>query len=291
MRAPLKIAIVGRLGGAEPLVNDLASGLARRGHRVRLYPPEAYERVFRRVRADNPDVVSQHAFDAEAIELSAGLPVLHTLHMPPIVPGVVRACLESGASFVAVSDFVATQWRAAGLERVQTIRNGVPDFTPLPAVVKPVALCSEKAIASGLRAAQRAGLRVQMLDGVPPRELSQLMAGSAVCLLPVEGDEPVALLAAQAQVAGCPVAGYARGALTEIVEHGVSGVLAPPGDGAALAAAVRRARALDRRQVRASGRARLLIAPVIGRYEAELAALAERQRPRRAPVFELSIDH
>ena len=286
----LNIAIVAPNGGAEPPVSDLASGLARRGHRVRRYAPEGYDRLFRRVRAENPDVVSQHAFDAEAIRLSAGLPVLHTLHLPPTVHTVVRACAQSSASFVALSDFAAAQWRAAGLERVQTIRVGVPDFTPLPAVVQPTALISEKGTAPAIRAARRAGLRVQILDGLPRRELSQLMAGSAVCLLPVERDEPFDLVAAEAQVAGCPVVGYAHGALPEVVEHGVSGVLCPPGDEAALAAAVRRALVLDRRQVRASGRARLLIAPMIERYEAELAALAERQRPRRAQVFELSID-
>jgi hypothetical protein len=65
----------------------------------------------------------------------------------------------------------------------------------------------------------------------------------------------------------------------------VSGLLVPPGDGAALTIALRRALALDRRAVRASARARLLIEPMLDRYESELTALAERSRPPRAQVI------
>jgi hypothetical protein len=303
----MKIAVVAALvapvgtaaayGDYEPLI-DLATGLARRGHRVRLYAAEgscvpgvelvecsSYARLFRRLRADGADAVSQHAFDAEAIALAAGLPVLHTLHMPPIVPAVTRALAASGAAVAAVSSFAAAQWRSAGLQRVHTIPNGVPDFTPLGAVVQPVALiagrsCREKGSAAGIRAALRAGLHVRMHERLPRRDLWQLMAQCAVCLMPIDGDEPFSLVAAEAQIAGCPVVGYARGALPEIVQQEVSGILVPPGDEAALAPAIRRALTLDRPRVRESGRARLLITPMLERYEAELRALARRQALR-----------
>jgi hypothetical protein len=176
--APL-VASIGTAAAYEDraLLIDLATGLARRGHRVRLYAAEgscvpgvelvecsSYARLFRRLRADGADAVSQHAFDAEAIALAAGLPVLHTLHMPPIVPAVVRAAAQCGAPFAALSQFAAAQWRAAGLQRLQTIPYGVPDFAPLGTVVEPVALlagriCREKGSAAGTRAALRAGLR------------------------------------------------------------------------------------------------------------------------------------
>jgi glycosyltransferase involved in cell wall biosynthesis len=360
----MKIAVVAPLvapiGGAEPYGNhallvDLASGLARRGHRVRVYAAqgsyvpgielveiavderaqgafihadrprsapipgmrESFERLFRRLRADGADAVSQHAFDAEAIELATGLPVLHTLHMPPIVPAVVRACRESRAPLVAVSEFAAAQWRAAGADRVLSIRNGVPDFAPLSALVRPVAIiagriCREKGTAAAVRAALAAGLhahivgavydpvyfqrevapllgaRVRLQACLPRRELWQLMAQSALCLLPIAWDEPYGLVAAEAQVAGCPVVGYARAALPELVEQEVSGILVPPGDEPALARAAREALKLDRHRVRASGRARLLLAPMVERYEAELLAALERSRGPRAPVIELA---
>jgi len=328
-RRPLSIALVAPLvapiGDPEPYGNhvlliDLATGLARRGHRVRVYAAEgsrvpgidvlqfaSFERLFRRLRSDAPDVVSQHAFDAAAIELAEGLPVLHTLHMPPIVPAVVRACTHSAAPLAAVSEFSAQQWRAAGAERVHAIRSGVPDFTPFARAVEPVALiagriCREKGTAAGIRAALGAGLRVHVIGGISDalyfqrevapllgervrmraclrrRELWNVMAQSAVCLLPIDWDEPFGLVAAEAQVAGCPVVGYARGALPEIVEQDVSGILVPTGDERGLIAAVRRAAALDRNRVRASGRARLLIEPMLDRYEAQLRPIAQRHR-------------
>src|ERR671936_65199 len=94
-RRPLSIALVAPIGDPEPYGNhalliDLATGLSRRGHRMRVYAAEGsrvpgvdvlqfavnqaprFERLFRRLRSDAPDVVSQHAFDAEAIEPAEG---------------------------------------------------------------------------------------------------------------------------------------------------------------------------------------------------------------------------
>jgi hypothetical protein len=93
--------------------------------------------------------------------------------------------------------------------------------------------------------------------------------------MPIEWDEPFGLVAAEAQVAGCPVAGYARGALPELVEQGVSGILVPPGDEARLVQAIGEACALDRYRVRRSGRARLLFDASLGRYEALLRKVAK----------------
>lgn len=356
MRSALTLAVIAPLvapiGGAQPYGNhamliDLATGLARRGHRVRVYaaegsqvdgvevvpvrvdpaaqgafihaglPPtgaiagmrESFARLFRRLRADGADAVSQHAFDAEAIELAEGLPVLHTLHLPPLVPAVVQACRASGAPLAAVSRFAAAQWRDAGLAQVKVIANGVPRFALPPANVRPVALvagriCREKGTAAALRAARGAGLEAQVVGGIyhpeyfraevapllgagarleaclPREQLWRRMAQCAVCLMPVEWDEPFGLVAAEAQLAGCPVVGYARGALPEIVEQDVSGILVAPGDEPALAAAARHALALDRWRVRESALARLAIEPMLDRYEAELRALARRRLVR-----------
>jgi len=304
----LRIGIVPPAAADEQVVSDLASGLVRRGHRVRLYSAEAgYERLFRRLRADGADVVSHHAADARAIELAAGLPVLHTLRVPPSAGAVVRALRESSAPLTAASEYIAPQWRDAVGRDVQVIRDGVPDFAPVTALVQPIALIAgrierEHSIASAMRAALAAGLAVHVVAEVADpayfarevaplvgarvrlhapasrRDAWQRMAASAVCLATDD------IAAAEAQVAGCPVVGYARGALPEIVEQGVSGFLVPAGDGAALTIAIRRALALDRRGVRASGRARLLIEPTLDRYEEELGALAERSRPPRAQV-------
>jgi len=104
--------------------------------------------------------------------------------------------------------------------------------------------------------------------------LWQLMAGASVTLLPVHWDEPFGMVGAEAQMAGCPVAGYARGGLVEIVEAGVSGFLSEPGDVKALAEAAVAATKLDRVAVRASAMSRLGLDAALDAYEAALAAVA-----------------
>jgi glycosyltransferase involved in cell wall biosynthesis len=83
------------------------------------------------------------------------------------------------------------------------------------------------------------------------------------------------MVAAEAQMAGCPVAAYRRGAMPEVVEDGVSGFLAQPDDIDALTDAVRRCMALDRVAVRSSAQRRLSLDPALDRYEAALDQAAQ----------------
>jgi glycosyltransferase involved in cell wall biosynthesis len=334
--------------GPHAVLIDLARGLSGRGHDVvvhcaagsdvpglRLRPiavePEvresrvlsgrpvvpsgsvrrAFARLYGDVRATRPEAVSQHAFDAEAIDLAEGLPVVHTLHLGPVVPSVVMAATRSSARLVTVSAAARRDWLAAGVANVGVIRNGV-SFAPIRSPVAAIALIAgrvspEKGVATAIRVGHRAGLRpvvvgavhderyfreeveplmhlAEHVPTVPRSELAAMMAGATVLLMPSEGDETFGLVAAEAQMAGCPVVGYRRGALPEVVEEGVSGVLVDPGDEDALVRAIGAARTFDREAVRRSAERRLGIAATLRAYERELALVASggKRGARRA---------
>ena len=321
-----------QMGGAQSMVADLAMGLARRGHSVRLYcadgslvpgvelvtvprpvdagtalvmpggppaPPApgvaaALASMFERVMAAHVDVVSQHAFDAPAFELAAELPVLHTLHLPPLVPSVVEAARRVPARRLAtVSASCLRSWEGAGVEVGAVLLNGVADFPVGSPAVGQAALVAgrlspEKGVEHALKAANIAAIPVrivgapydpgyridlngaEVLGPLPRDDLRRLMAASAVTVCAVRWDEPYGLVAAEAQMAGCPVAGYRRGALPEVVEEGVGGVLVDPDDVEALAGAIRACLKLDRRLVRSSAQRRLGLEAALDRYEVAL---------------------
>ena len=329
MVAPLVSPLTeAQLGGAQAFVTDLARALAARGHSVTLHcaagsdvpgvelapvatgelaaawfrpggaaPPvpamrEAFRAVYRAIGASRPDAVTQHAFDAEAIEEAEGVPcpVVHTLHLPPLSPPVVAAARATRRPLVTVSQAAAAGWEAVGVSAA-VIRNGVPDFDAGTPEVGPRAVVAgrvspEKQTHVAVALARRAGLQPVVVGTVydaayaaehgiqarplPRSELWRLMAGAAVTLMPVAWEEPFGLVAAESQVAGCPVVAYRRGGLPEVVEEGVGGHLVEPGDEDAFVAAIASARALDRQRVRASARARLLIDRCAEEYEAVL---------------------
>ena len=326
-----------QLGGAQAFLCDLAAGLARRGHRVRLFCTEgsdvpgvelvtvpaprdaaaalvmpgggaapapspgvtaALASMFEAVRSARFDAVSQHAFDAPAFELARGFPVLHTLHLPPIVPVVVLAAAGVEPRRLAtVSGACEAAWRAAGVEVGEVLLNGVEDLPvvgpPEQAALIAGRISPEKGIEHALAAARAAGLSVRVagaqydpgydvdlagaegLGSLTRRDLRSVMARSAVTICAVRWDEPFGMVAAEAQMAGCPVAAYRRGALPEVVEEGVSGALAAPDDVEALGDAVRRCLTLDREAVRASARRRLGLDAALDRYEQALARAAQ----------------
>lgn len=331
--------------GPHSVILDVAGGLAARGHAVTVYaargsaardvqiveiPVEptakgaelrfdggpddhataalnrGFLRLFARLRSDAPDVISQHAFDAAAIGLAEGMPVLHTLHMPPVEGAVLAAARATRTSLATVSDASRAAWQRAGIAELAVLRNGVPDRAPARGAIVPVGLVAgrispEKGTHIAIRAARAAGLAVlvagdaydtryftdmvepllrpgEWIGPVPREELFQLMARSAVLLMPVRWDEPFGLVAAEAQMAGCPVVGYRRGALPEIVRHGIGGWLVEPEDEDALVSAVYLARGLDRSSIRARAQKTLGVDRMVGAYERALTALAARYR-------------
>jgi hypothetical protein len=332
--------------GPHAVVVDVARGLASRGHQVTVYAaagsvaegvdivqipvhPDAagasvrvgqvpsarataaldagFERLFSRVRRDGPDVVGQHAFDAAAFRLADGLPVLHTLHLPPAA-NVVHAVRRSSGRLAAVSRSAQQAWRVATGRDVGLVRNGVRDLAPANGVTVPVALVAgrispEKGTADAIRVARRAGLAVlvvgdaydpdyhvqevepllrpgEWIGAVPRDELFQLMARAAVLLMPIAWDEPFGLVAAEAQTAGCPVVGYRRGALPEVVRHAIGGWLVDPGDEEALVAAVSPALGLDRATIRQRARRDLGVGTMVDAYERALVTTASRAAAR-----------
>lgn len=318
------------------MVSDLAAGLARRGHSVRVYCAEGSEvpgvelvtvprpidaatglvmpgggppppapglaiaiaGLFDAVRAGREDVISQHAFDAPAFDLAADLPVLHTLHLPPLVPLVVESASRVPARQLAtVSESCLRSWAAVGVDIDHVLPNGVADLEPGSDAIERVVLVAgrlspEKGVEHALEASRAAGLPVKVvgdaydpayridLDGaevlgaLPRDELRRLMAACAVTVCAIRWEEPFGLVAAESQMAGCPVAGYRRGALPEVVEEAVSGVLVDPDDIEGLATAIRTCLELDRRLVRSSARRRLGLEAAIDRYEATLKEVA-----------------
>jgi UDP-glucose:tetrahydrobiopterin glucosyltransferase len=326
---PLRAA---QLGGAQAFIADLATGLTRRGHAVTLHcvegsevpgvrlvtvpapvdaraalvmpggaPPPAAPGVaaalramFDAIAAEDSDVISQHAFDGPAFDLSRGHPVLHTLHLPPLVPAVVAAVgrLEP-PTLATVSRSSQSAWAATGVDVRRVLRNGVADLATPDGYVDDAVLIAgrispEKGIEDAIAAARAAGLPVRLagahydpayavdlsgadqLGSLARDDLRRVMARSAVTICAVRWEEPFGMVAAEAQMAGCPVAAYRRGAMPEVVEEGVSGFLAEPDDVSALSAAIRRCLSLDRGAVRASARRRLGLDEALAGYEAAL---------------------
>lgn len=325
-----------QVGGAQSVICDLAVGLVHRGHSVQLHcaegsevpgvelhmvptPPDALRALvmpggaqaapspgvtaaittmFRRIATSRPDVVSQHAFDAPAFELAKSLPVLHTLHLPPIAPTVVAAVrLIPAKRLATVSQSCLRNWEAAGAQIGRVIRNGVSDLFVNREPVEEVALIAgrispEKGVDHALTSARMAGLPcriagslyhpnyvvdlagVEVLGSIPREDLRRAMGRSAVTVCAIRWEEPFGMVAAEAQMAGCPVAAYRRGALPEVIEEGVSGFLAAPDDVEDLARAIVKCLTLDRNKVRASAQRRLSMEGMLDGYEAALNEVA-----------------
>jgi glycosyltransferase involved in cell wall biosynthesis len=208
-------------GGSQAFVSDLARGLARRGHDVHVYaatgsqipgvtvidtgvdprslaatlyraggpagrdpaPAEsAFARAYSAVRENRYDLIHNHAFDAPAISLAAGLdtPVVHTLHLPPdeaIAAALRQAALRQAArggqspAVACVSVFQASIWRAVA--RVDAI---LPPYVPTRSVpwsdaagdgvVFAGRLSPEKGAAEAIDIAQAAGARIDVYGDV-----------------------------------------------------------------------------------------------------------------------------
>jgi UDP-glucose:tetrahydrobiopterin glucosyltransferase len=303
---PARFVEVGRMEDeSDPLSADPEAFLAT----------YAFARAFRAVaaNAERHDLLHAHAYDwpAYAHANLQPLPVVHTLHLPPLDPAIndvlrrlapLDQPLTGGPRLVAVSRACAAAY--SGICRIDgVITNGI-DVARIPFGARPDdppyllyagRITPEKGVEDAIEIAQRAGRRLLLAGSIYDQEyfdarvatrlaaagesatylgpvarerLWELMAGAAGVLCPVRWDEPFGLVACEAQAAGAPVIGYARGGLPEVVADTVTGWLVPPGDLDAAIHAVGRLGELDRAACRAHVERRFGLDAMLDAYEA-----------------------
>lgn len=115
-------------------------------------------------------------------------------------------------------------------------------------------------------------------------QLAMEVANASVAVITPRWSEPFGLVVAEAIASGTPVAGFRRGALTELVTPDV-GVLAEPDDVQGLAQAITSARRLCSASCRSQAQRRWAFDLHVSRYEAALAVVARQssQVGRRPP--------
>jgi glycosyltransferase involved in cell wall biosynthesis len=74
------------------------------------------------------------------------------------------------------------------------------------------------------------GRRVSWLGTVHGRERERLVATATAALFPITWAEPGGTAVVEALALGCPVVGFRRGCLPELLDHGRTGLLAEPDD-------------------------------------------------------------
>ncbi|HUE28673.1 MAG TPA: glycosyltransferase [Solirubrobacteraceae bacterium] len=274
--------------GVDPrvLAATLFSASGARAHGADL-AETAFAGVYAAVREARYDVVHNHAFDAPAIRLATQLraPVVHTLHLPPDV-AVAEALRDATRWERAPTVAVVSPRQASAWSPIVPVDAILPPYvptglirwssTPGDGAVFAGRFSPEKGVAEAIEIARAAGIGIDVYgdvydpqytrekidprraepgvavhSGIARTALWEAMARAAVVLCPALWEEPFGMVAAEAQACGTPVVAFRRGALDEVVLDGVTGLLVPPGDIGAAAAAVAAATGLSRAECRA----------------------------------------
>jgi glycosyltransferase involved in cell wall biosynthesis len=106
-----------------------------------------------------------------------------------------------------------------------------------------------------------------------------LYGGARALLYPIQAREPFGLVLAEAMACGTPVAALDRGAVREVVDDGVTGLIFESVDD--LTAGLPRVFALDRRRVRERAVARFGVDRMVTEYEAVYQQVVEASRVRK----------
>ncbi len=244
------------------------------------------------------DVIHNNSLHYLPVAMAAALaaPLLTTLHTPPTpwLESAVRIPSAVPRHFAAVSAATAAQWNTA-IEDIDVVRNGVDTrvWTPGPGGGTPVwsgRIVPEKGPEAAIRAARIAGTGLRLAGPRPDRRyfdervapllgdgvdyvghldhaaLARLVGSASVAVVSPCWDEPYGLVVAEALACGTPIAGFARGALPELLDD-TTGVLVPSDDVDALAAAIPRAARLDREAVRRHAMSTCSVETMVDGYE------------------------
>lgn len=290
--------------------DGIAANLTSNPARAALLPAffASYALAARRA-SRNADLVHAHWLPSGLPALVTGKPfVLQAwgtdIELAARAPALFRPLVRRARVVISPSLVVAEALTRIGATDIRVIASGVdlPESLAEPAepphVLYVGRLAAEKGIAELARATE--GIpRVVVGDGplrrlvpdavgfVPPAELGRYYERAAVVVCPSRR-EGYGVVAREAMAHGRPVVASAVGGLRDAVEHERTGLLVPPGDPAALRAAIERllTDATLRARLGAAARERAgerfswaaATAATLAAYE---AALSPGQRPTR----------
>jgi glycosyltransferase involved in cell wall biosynthesis len=227
------------------------------------------------------DVVHNHSLHYLPIAMADAVacPLVTTLHTPPTpwLESAVQLAKPGSVTYVAVSDHAANAWRHL-IPQVRVVRNGIDTtkWQPGPgggALVWSGRITPEKGTHLAVAAARltqcdlyiagpisdRAYFETEIaphldrsiryLGHLPHHQLTAVVGAARACLVTPCWDEPFGLVVAEALACGTPIIGFRAGAIPELTDSSCAH-LVPPGDVAALAAAISRVNQLSRSHAR-----------------------------------------
>ena len=232
-------------------------------------------------------------------------PIVQTLHHSPSPAEIALWSRYPEAPFVAISNEQARL--LVGLNVVDTVLHGVdtdgfrfearPDdyllflgrFTEGKGVLQAIEIAKRVGMRLILAAAEGEYYREKIAPHVDGRRIVyygeadfaakvKLYGGARALLYPIQAREPFGLVLAEAMACGTPVAALDRGAVREVVDEGVTGMVF--NDLEQMINDLPRVFDLDRRRVREQAVARFGVARMVDEYIAVYTRLVEAHRGR-----------
>jgi glycosyltransferase involved in cell wall biosynthesis len=233
-------------------------------------------------------------------------PIVQTLHHSPSAAEITLWSRYPDAPFVAISDEQARL--LAGLNVIATVLHGIdtdnfvfrekPEdyllflgrFTEGKGVLQAIEIARRAGMRLILAAAEDEYYRERVAPHVDGRQVVyygeadfaakvKLYGGARALLYPIQAREPFGLVLAEAMACGTPVAALDRGAVREVVDQGVTGMVFD--DLEQMVNELPRVFGLDRRRVRERAVARFGAARMVEEYVAVYSRLVEAHRARR----------
>jgi UDP-glucose:tetrahydrobiopterin glucosyltransferase len=255
-----------------------------------------------------------HSFSAVPLFISHLIrkPVIHTLHLPPMLPNMMealRSCQKQAISLhlVAISQSQARLWQDYYPVR-HIIYNGLDMEVLPPSCAHEGTLAfvgridQSKGIEDAIEVALQLGKTLDIYGAPQPFNTSyfetriapllqhypnliyhglvshatlfQGLRKAQALLCPVKWDEPFGSVIIEAMAVGVPVIMYDRGSARELIMDGVSGFIVPADDCEAMRAAVERTDLLDHTLCATYARERFQIGTCVEGYLALLQTLS-----------------
>jgi len=278
-------------------------------HDSNMWPWELYEMLNLAAaveRADDFDVIHyEAAYYPMSLAFSrlSPTPIVQTLHHAPSPAEVRLWSRYPDAPFVAISKEQARL--LAGLNVIETVLHGIdtdsftfqekPDdyllflgrFTEGKGVLQAIEIAKRVGMRLILAAAEDAYYREHVAPHVDGHRVVyhgeadhqakvKLFGGARALLYPIQAAEPFGLVLAEAMACGTPVAALDCGAVGEVVDQGVTGIVFENLE--QMANELPRVFDLDRRRVRARSVVRFGVGRMVDEYVAVYRRLVEARR-------------